>query len=323
MKTQKFKALLLIAFLQLGIAGNAHSWIFSSVNKSYTDTQYPIVLVGGFFAFDSVMGIEYFYGIADDLRRYGAEVYETDVSEFQTNEFRGEELLIEIENYLALTGHKKVNIIAHSQGSPTARYVASAKPEIIASITSVHGMNRGTELADAIRHLAPEGSPAESFLENLAKSVGFLLSTLSGGENRSSQSAIAILNAANTESAEEFNKLHPAGLPTSKCGTRGASEVSGVRYWSWGGTGGAFGKITNPIDLLDDILFTITPLAFSDRHHDGVVPKCGQYLGTPIRHNYRHNHVDAMRHLFGLIGFTTNPKALYRNHANRLKKAGL
>lgn len=323
MTTIKAKTLILLVLMQLGLASTAQAWFFSSVNKSYAETQYPIVLVGGFFAFDSVMGIEYFYGIGDDLRRYGAEVYETDVSEFQSSEFRGEELLKEIENYLALTGHEKVNIIAHSQGSPTARYVASVKPEIIASITSVHGMNRGTELADAIRNLAPEGSTTEALLDNLARAVGFLWSSLSGGENKSSQSAIAILNSANTVAAAEFNKLHPAGLPTSQCGTYGASKVNGIRYWSWGGTGGSFGKITNPIDLLDDLLFSITPIAFSNNSHDGVVPKCGQYLGTPIRHNYKHNHVDAQRHLFGLIGFTTNPKTLYRNHANRLKKAGL
>lgn len=323
MKTSTSRAVLAALVFQCISISYAQAWFFSSPNKSYADTQYPIVLVGGFFAFDSILGIEYFYGIGDDLRRYGAEVYETDVSEFQTNEFRGEELLQEIEEYLAMTGHQKVNIIAHSQGSPTARYVASVKPEIIASITSVHGMNRGTELADAIRYLVPEGSVRESLLEKLANAVGYFWSTLSGGKNRDSQSAIAILKAANTESAASFNEIHPAGLPTAACGKSGAHEVEGVRYWSWGGTGGSFGKVTNPADLLDDLLFTITPLSFSDRYHDGVVPLCGQYLGKPIRHNYRHNHVDAMRHLFGLIGLTVNPRTLYRNHANRLKEAGL
>lgn len=323
MKLRFLKAAFAAVVLQLISISYAQAWFFSSVNKSYADTQYPIVLVGGFFAFDSVLGIEYFYGIGDDLRRHGAEVYETDVSEFQTNEFRGEELLAQIEEYLALTGHEKVNIIAHSQGSPTARYVASIKPEIIASITSVHGMNRGTELADSIRNLAPEGGFVESVLEGLAGAVGFFWSTLSGGPNRDAQSAIAILKAANTENAAVFNQTHPAGLPTQSCGKYGAAEVDGIRYWSWGGTGGTFGKITNPLDLLDDLLFSITPFAFSNRNHDGVVPLCGQYLGTPIRHNYKHNHVDAMRHLFGLTGFTINPRTLYRNHANRLMKAGL
>ena len=323
MKTQALRTVFAVLFFNLISISYTHAWFFSSPNKSYADTEYPIVLVGGFFAFDAVVGIEYFYGIADDLRRYGAEVYETDVSEFQTNEFRGEELLKQIEDYLALTGHDKVNIIAHSQGSPTARYVASVKPELIASITSVHGMNKGTALADAIRFLAPKDSFMESVLENLANAVGFLLSSLSGGPNKSSQSAIAILEAANTVEAAKFNERHPAAVPKSSCGTRGDHKVNGVRYWSWGGTGGTFGKITNPVDLIDDLLLSITPLTFPNNKHDGVVPKCGQYLGKPIRHNYKHNHVDAVRHLFGLIGFTTNPKTLYRNHANRLKKAGL
>ena len=47
------------------------------------------------------------------------------------------------------------------------------------------------------------------------------------------------------------------------------------------------------------------------------------YLGKPIRHNYNHNHADAIRQLFGLMGWETDPKTLYRNQANRLKNAGL
>ena len=323
MKIPVLRPLIATVFIYLLSISYSHAWLFSSPNKDYADTEYPIVLVGGFFAFDSIVGIEYFYGIADELRRYGAEVYETDLSEFQSNEFRGEELLNEIEAYLAISGHKKVNIIAHSQGSPTARYVASVRPDLIASITSVHGMNKGTELADAIRFLAKEDSFMESVLENLAKAVGILWSSLSGGPNKSSQSAIAILSSANTVDAAAFNLQHPAALPKKQCGTRGEHQVNGIRYWSWGGTGGRFGKITNPIDLIDDLLLSITPITFSNNKHDGVVPKCGQYLGKPIRHNYKHNHVDAVNHLFALIGVTTNPKTLYRNHANRLKKAGL
>ncbi|MCG8314120.1 MAG: triacylglycerol lipase [Pseudomonadales bacterium] len=313
-------ATLLICFVSTSYS---HAWFFSGPGKNYASTEYPIMLVGGFFAFDSVVGIEYFYGIADDLRRYGAEVHETDLSEFQSNEFRGEELLREIENYLAMSGHKKVNIIAHSQGAPTARYVASVRPDLIASITSVHGMNKGTELADAIRFLAKEDSVMEAVLENLARAVGIFWSSLSGGSNKSSQSAIAILESANTVDAAVFNQQHPAAVPKKQCGTRGDHTVKGIRYWSWGGTGGRFGKITNPMDLIDDLLLSITPITFSNNKHDGVVPKCGQYLGKPIRHNYKHNHVDAVNHLFALIGVTTSPKTLYRNHANRLKKAGL
>mgnify|MGYP000297763730 CR=1 FL=1 len=63
--------------------------------------------------------------------------------------------------------------------------------------------------------------------------------------------------------------------------------------------------------------------AFRGVKHDGVLPLCGMYLGKPIRHNYNHNHAVAIRQLFGLMGWETDPKTLYRNQANRIKNAGL
>ena len=303
------------------LAGSQSSF---AISKDYAKTRYPIVLVGGFLAFDSIFGIEYFYGIADNLRRYGAEVYESDVSSFQTNETRGEELLSQIQDYLAATGQKKVNIIAHSQGVPTARYVAALHPELIASITSVHGMNRGTPIATFFNDIAPENSVMLALMNSLTKAFGYLWTTLSGGPNPWGQSASAIMKAASPEDAKRFNQLYPQGMPTSECGTTGAAEVNGVRYWSWGGIGGHFFTQTNPFDLLDTALYGITPMMFDKGvKHDGVVPLCGMYLGTPIRHNYYHNHTDAQRQLFGLIGWTVDPLVLYRDQANRLKNAGL
>ena len=43
-----------------------------------------------------------------------------------------------------------------------------------------------------------------------------------------------------------------------------------------------------------------------------------------IRDDYRMNHLDEVNNLFGLTSpFEVDPKTLYRNHANRLKTAGL
>lgn len=295
-----------------------------AASNDYAKTRHPIVLVGGFLAFDSIFGIEYFYGIADNLRRHGATVYETDVSELQDNETRGEELLAQIEEILAVSGASKVNIIAHSQGSPTARYVAALRPDLVASITSVHGMNRGSPIGTFFNNIAPENSLALALMNSMTRVFGFVWSSLSGGVNAGGQSAEAIIRAANPVDAERFNKLYPQGMPTTACGTRGAAEVNGVRYYSWGGTGGRFFMQSNPFDLLDTAMYGITPLMFSKGvKHDGVVPLCGQYLGTPIRHSYYHNHTDAQRQLFGLVGMTVNPLVLYRDQANRLKKAGL
>lgn len=321
MRYQGLKYLLGLCFL---IGLQAASMQASAATSTYAKTRYPIVMVGGFLAFDSILGIEYFYGVSDELRKNGATVLDSNVSKFQTNEFRGEELIRQIEDYLAVTGASKVNIIGHSQGAATARYVAAVRPDLVASVTSVHGMNRGTPISTYIQQVATPGSVAETLMEGLTRGFGYVVSLISGGPNPGSQSAIAIMKGADPEDYKRFNALYPAGMPTTACGTRGDASKNGVRYWSWGGVGGYFGTTTNAMDPVDTMMLNFTALMLGNKiTHDGVVPLCGQYLGTPIRHNYRHNHVDAMRHLFGLMGVETDPKTLYRTHANRLKIAGL
>lgn len=310
--------------LVLGLQQGANAGIFSSSSATYAKTKYPVVLVGGFLNFDSLLGVEYFYGIGDDLQKNGATVLNANVSPYQTNEFRGEELIAQIEDYLAVTGAKKVNIIGHSQGAPTARYVAAVRPDLVASVTSVHGMNRGAPIATFIKNFAPEDSVQWAIMEGLTSGMGAIVSLLSGGPNPFEQSAEAVLKGADPDDYVRFNASYPAGMPTSDCGTKGDAKVNDVYYWSWGGVGGYFGTQTNALDLVDSFLLDYIALTFkSDVKNDGVVPLCGQYLGTAIKHSYRHNHVDAMRHLFGLMGIETDPKTIYRTHANRLKNAGL
>jgi triacylglycerol lipase len=312
------RGLLMVTALVLSTS-QAHAWWPFGKDTSYADTRYPIVLVGGIIAFDDIAGVDYFYGIADDMRDYGADVYESNVSAMQSNEYRGEELIEQIENYLAVTGADKVNLIAHSQGAATSRYVAAVRPDLVASITSVHGENRGTPVADVIRGIMPEGSVAEGLGEAMTFAFAGLWEAASGGPNPLNQSASAVLADSTTSGMAAFNQRYPQAMPTSACGTSGQHNVNGVRYWSWGGTG----VQTNLFDPFDSILVSVTKMAFDDEKHDGVLPKCGMYLGTPIRHDYNHNHADAIRHLFGLMGWETDPKTLYRNQANRLKNAGL
>jgi triacylglycerol lipase len=93
--------------------------------------------------------------------------------------------------------------------------------------------------------------------------------------------------------------------------------VNGVRYYSWSGTS----QITSVIDPSDYAL-ALTAQAFKGVPNDGLVGQCDSHLGVVIRSNYALNHIDTMNHFFGATGFT-DPVALYRQHANRLKLAGL
>eukprot|EP01030_Chromulinospumella_sphaerica_P022772 gene22772-22767_t len=114
----------------------------------YTQTKYPIVLVHGLFGFDNIGPVEYFYGIPSALRADGAQVYVVQVAAANSTEVRGEQLLTQVRQILAATGAAKVNLMGHSHGGPTARYVASVRPDLVASVTSIGGVNKGSAVAD-------------------------------------------------------------------------------------------------------------------------------------------------------------------------------
>ena len=121
-----------------------------------------------------------------------------------------------------------------------------------------------------------------------------------------------------TAGSAEFNNLAPAGLPTSACG-EGAYSENGIRFYSWGGTG----VLTNILDPSDAML-GVTRLAFGFAQNDGLVGRCSNHFGKVIRDNYFMNHLDEVNQLLGLHSlFETDPKAVYKQHVNRLKNAGL
>ena len=110
----------------------------------YTQTRYPIVLVHGLLGWDNIGPFDYWFGITDALRRDGADVYVAQVSAANSTEVRGEQLLTYVRQVLAATGAQKVNLIGHSHGGPTSRYDASVRPDLVASDSSVAGVNNGS-----------------------------------------------------------------------------------------------------------------------------------------------------------------------------------
>lgn len=282
----------------------------------YTQTRYPIVLAHGMLGFDSMLGIDYWYGIPHALRRDGAQVYITEVSQLNTSELRGEELLEQVEEIIAISGQPKVNLIGHSHGGPTIRYVAAIRPDLVASVTSVGAPHKGSAVADLIRQI-PEGSGGEAIVAGLVNTMGRLIHFLSGSPSTNPQDSLGSLESLNSEGAARFNARFPQGVPTDECG-EGAHEVNGVRYYSWSGTS----PLTNPLDI-SDAMMGAGSLAF-DGPNDGLVGRCSSHLGMVIRDNYRMNHLDEVNQFMGLTSlFETDPVTIYRQHANRLKNAGL
>lgn len=283
----------------------------------YTQTKYPIVLAHGLFGFDNIGPVEYWYGIPGALRSDGAKVYVTQVSAANSTEVRGEQLLTQVKQILAVTGATKVNLIGHSHGGPTARYVASVRPDLVASVTSVGGVNRGSKVADVLLGIAPAGSLSNAVIVSITNGLASIINFLSGGSGLT-QNALAAAKSLSTAGAAKFNVMHGQGVPTSTCG-EGAYQVNGVSYFSWSGAK----PYTNVFDIIDPAL-ALTGLAFGSEKNDGLVASCSSHLGRVIRDDYAMNHLDEVNQTIGLVNiFETNPVTIYRQHANRLKNLGL
>ncbi len=117
-------------------------------------TRYPIVLVHGFFGWGENDMLSYFFGVADDLRARGYEVFTTRVSPVNSMKARAEGLALEIN---AKYPGQKINVIAHSQGGLDVRYLISTMGwgDRVAALVMVATPNRGTALADVVAGLIP------------------------------------------------------------------------------------------------------------------------------------------------------------------------
>ncbi len=285
--------------------------------SNYTQTRYPIVLVHGLLGFDSILGVlDYWYGIPGDLRSGGARVFVANVSSSNYSEVRGEQLIRDLDNLRATTGFQRFNLIGHSHGGPTIRYVASVRPDLVASITSVGSPHTGSKVADGLNAVLPPGSPLRPLVAGLVDAVSVFIEVLSGDDDP--QYALGALASLSSPGAAAFNARHPQGMPTSSCG-QGAASVNGVRYYSWGGTS----VLTNIFDASDGFLGA-SSLFFGFEANDGLVGRCSSHLGTVLRDDYGWNHLDEVNQIIGLRGlFASNPVSVIRAHANRLKNAGL
>lgn len=287
----------------------------ASAQTGYTQTKHPIVLVHGLFGFDAIGPVDYWWGVPSALRDGGARVYVTQQSAANASEVRGEQLLAELRRLQAAYGHQKFNLIGHSHGGHTIRYVAGVAPDLVASATSVGSPHAGSPVADDIA-AALDGTGSTAVAAKLLSGFAGLISALSGESKP--QNAEAALRSLTSRGSANFSQRFSAGKPSSACG-EGAGLVGGVRYYSVGGTG----VVTNLLDPGDGLM-AVGSLSFKGSDNDGLVGRCSSRWGVVLRDDYPWNHLDEINQAFGLRGlFTPDPIAFYRSHANRLKAAGL
>ena len=309
----------LSAFSQVQ-AGNA-TQVTEKATSSYAKTKYPIVFSHGMAGFITVgtdqFGLDYWYQILPDLARNGANVWATRVSPFNSSEIRGEQLARQVEEILALTGAEKVNLIGHSHGGPTIRYVGAALPGKVASMTGVGAPHKGSPVADLI--LSAEGTAIEGPLIGVINFVSKAITWAQGLDPQSfPHDSLAGGKSLTLEGSAQFNANFPIGMPSTACG-EGKFLDQGIYNYSFTG----IGTVTNLLDP-DGALKVTSLLINGGKENDGLVSRCSAKFGKTIRDNYNWNHLDEVNQVLGLKSlFAPDPVDVYRQHANRLKQQGL
>ncbi len=290
------------------------------ITSNYAKTKYPIVFNHGMFGFTrlgpSSFGVDYFYQILPDLARNGAQVYATQVSPLESTEVRGEQLLQQVDEVLALTGSPKVNLIGHSHGGPTIRYIEIVAPQKVASLTSVAGTIKGSKVADDI--LSQSGT--NFLLTIVGQYIIAPLETLLEGNPSLPNSLNHSLTSISEKGSAAFNTKYPSAAIPQDCGNGQKVTSNGIYHYSWTGTA----QLTNLLDVVDIAISQLAPLSYKNNDNDGLVSRCNTHLGQVIRDNYNQTHLDEVNQILGLTGlFAPDPVSLYRQQANRLKLDGL
>jgi len=290
-------------------AGFAHA-------SGYSQTKYPVVLAPGVLGFDTVLGVPYWYQIPSALQSGGSTVYVATASAVNTADAVGEQLLGQVQTILAISGAQKLNLIGHSEGGFSSRYVAGVLPTKIASVTTFDSPVKGSPVADDIYGFLNKTNTS-SAAASVVNAFANLFDDVAGVSF--GNSILGMLSSMSTAGAATFNAQFPNGVPTSACGNGAASGPNGQLYFSYNGTS----DVTNIIDPLS-VLWAATSLAFNGAPNDGLTGQCSSHFGTVVRDNYPWNHGNAINQFLGLIGlFAPSPVPVYTAQVNRLKNAGL
>ncbi|WP_236163239.1 MULTISPECIES: triacylglycerol lipase [unclassified Acinetobacter] len=305
----------------MGVAQAAPSVlpIQEQAKSDYAKTKYPLLMVHGWLGWSRIgnetFNMDYWYQILPDMARNGATVFAAQLSPAHRTEFRGEQLIAQVEEVMAITGKSKVNLIGHSHGGPTVRYVAATKPEYVASITGVAGTFRGSKVADDIQNNRLSRTAFNILGDYM---VAPLITWAQQQPDMPVDFDASMASLTETVSAD-FNRRFPTTALAANCSSSGAKVDRGIHYYSWTGVAQA----TNLLDI-DTVLMQLGPLSYGNLDNDGMVARCSTHIGHVIRDNYRLNHTDLANMMIGLTGlFAPDPVALYRQHANRLKLQGL
>ncbi|MFM8623056.1 MAG: alpha/beta fold hydrolase [Betaproteobacteria bacterium] len=189
------------------------------------NTHYPIILVHGWLGFDTFRFLgggpvmEYFHDVAPHMRSgsRGATVFNAQVAPVASTETRGDQLLAFVQKVIKETGKPRVHLIGHSHGASTSRYVASVAPQLVASVTSVSGVNHAVQLGDLLLEIDAwdvSGRPAgHGWLKEWGDLLGKLVNWAAYNDiNKYPVDSINPLKSFSVPGMKLFNWMHPWGL---------------------------------------------------------------------------------------------------------------
>lgn len=245
---------------------------------------YPVVLHHGFFGFEGIGPVDYFFRVASTLRARGDVVVEAQVDPINSTEARALDLAEIVDDTLARTGACKVDLIAHSQGGLDARRLVGGLGygDRVAAIVTVSTPHRGTRVADALLRLAPGWS--RDLLDFFARIVGRAISDASDDA-----SLLAALGSLSEARAAAFARDNPDDPRVAFFSVAGRSD------WHAGTTEcrGAVWPNPRALDRLDPLLSAVETFvqesALLPVANDGLVTvpsaRWGTFLGcVPADH---------------------------------------
>jgi triacylglycerol esterase/lipase EstA (alpha/beta hydrolase family) len=272
-------------------------------------TRFPLVLLHGFGGWGTILGsLNYFYEVEGDLEGRGYDVHCPIADAVNDTPTRARQFAAQLDEILAATRARELNLVAHSQGGIDARYIISTLGygDRIASLVMVATPNHGTIVADALLGDLPVST---AILGALFDAWGAIL----GGSEADTRAAFGQLTTTRMET--EFNPANP--------------DDPRVVYWSWAGRScGTLDfacQAANSGEVIDPLLIVSFEFLSGDGpghgENDGLVQvdsaHGGTFLGTVPA-----DHWDEIGQLAGSSA-AFDHLAFYADIAARLHAAGL
>ncbi len=271
--------------------------------SSYTcDTKYPIVMAHGMGFSAKVFGIvDYWWGIPEALENEGADVFITSVNGMDSTRAKATDFKNQFLQIKAITGAKKLNIIAHSHGTLYTRDAISnlGLYPYVQSYTSIAGPHRGSALADIVVGVVPN-----SMEWLVGDTVDFLYTFIFGDTNPNS-----LQNGYDLTRPYMQNVFNPQ-----------TPNIGGIYYQSWA----AKAKIGCPSVVLAPTWLVM--LAY-EGDNDGLVSvnsaKWGNFRGVEDAAWYSPgcDHANIVDQLFGITPGFDAPE-FYVDIVSDLKNRG-